>query len=55
MMYFNVVLLDLRNSDIAAVSFEGTKTKRKGLLDPSDLKFAGEEYEYFVLVWETGV
>ena len=25
----NIVLLDLENSDIAAVSFEGTKTKQK--------------------------
>ena len=29
MIDFNVVLLDLENSDIEAVSFEGSKTKTK--------------------------
>ena len=46
MIDFNVVLLDLENSDIAAVSFEGTKTKQKnfrGVLDPSNLKFSFAE------------
>ena len=60
MIYFNVVLLDLENSDIAAVSFLGTKTKKnifRWVLDPSNFKFSDEEHfklegsnnEYFVL------
>ena len=46
MIDFNVVLLDLENSDIAAVSFLGTKTNKKyfrGALGPSNLKFCEEE------------
>ena len=46
MFDFNVVLLDLENSDIAAVSFEGTKTNKqkfRGVLDSSNLMSSVEE------------
>ena len=46
MIDYNVVLLDLENSDIAAVSFEGTRTTTKNfrrVLDPSNLKFFDKE------------